>query len=312
MPAVDGRTRHYGTFYGLPNPVDGPVVDEDLPLLLVWGNCQAEAVRVLLENSPSRRFRTARIPPVFELTADDLDPLRALASGADILLAQPVHDNYRDLPLGTGQVQAMMRPGARVVRWPVVRYAGFHPCQAIVRDPDGILGDPPVVPYHDLRTLVTASTGRDGFRIELSEEACAAVAQASARELDRREAAQCDVRISDLFDQPQAGDMFTVNHPGNRVLVNLAQRLQLALGDVSEARDPGRHLLGEVVAPAHPCALEALGLPVVDEADWIVRGEPIPVATIAQRQLEWYREHPRMVEAGLDRHRGALLGLGLL
>jgi hypothetical protein len=47
---------------------------------------------------------------------------------------------------------AMMRPHATVVRWPVIRWAGLHPFQAIVRDPRDPSRDPPIVPYHDLRT----------------------------------------------------------------------------------------------------------------------------------------------------------------
>ena len=65
-------------------------------------------------------------------------------------------------------------------------------------------------------------------------------------ELRRREHAQCDVRISDIFDHPEVGDMFTINHPGNRVLVELARRIQTALGRPADAVDPGRELLGEV------------------------------------------------------------------
>ena len=61
---VDGRTRHYGTFYDL-DPVDRADTagqddgDDDRPLLLVWGNCQAEAIRVLLcrFDRPCRRGR---------------------------------------------------------------------------------------------------------------------------------------------------------------------------------------------------------------------------------------------------------------
>nr|WP_284289671.1 WcbI family polysaccharide biosynthesis putative acetyltransferase [Angustibacter aerolatus] len=38
--------------------------------------------------------------------------------------------------------------------FPVVRYAGLHPWQVIVRTD---AGDPPVVPYHDLRTVARAA-----------------------------------------------------------------------------------------------------------------------------------------------------------
>jgi hypothetical protein len=134
---IDGRTRHYGTFYGL-DPADrrdANPADDDRPLLLVWGNCQAEAVRVLLAGSPTLPFRTVRVPPVFELTTSDFQHLVRLTSGAQFLLTQPVKDHYRDLPLGSGELAQMMPAGSTVLHWPVVRYSGYHPFQAIIRDP---------------------------------------------------------------------------------------------------------------------------------------------------------------------------------
>jgi len=46
---VTGRRQHYAQFYGLlPLPAD------ERPLLLVHGNCQAEALRVLLASAHAR------------------------------------------------------------------------------------------------------------------------------------------------------------------------------------------------------------------------------------------------------------------
>jgi len=314
---IDGRTRHYGTFYGL-DPADRTdgVDDErdpadDRPLLIVWGNCQAEAVRQLLAASPTLGLRTVRIPPVFELTSADLPPLRRLVEGADVLISQPVKDDYRDLPLGTNQLAERLRPGGRTVRWPVVRCSAYHPFQVIVRDPRDPSRDPPVVPYHDLRTLASARRREDLLTADVSVQACRAVGEASKAELRRREQSQCDVGISDVFDRPEQGDMFTINHPGNRVLVRLAQRLQVAIGHPADAVDPGRNLLGEVTAPVPAPALAALGLSGTAARNWRVRGRDIPSAEIHRSQWQWYRDNPWVVEAGYARHRATLEALGL-
>jgi hypothetical protein len=314
--AIDGRTRHYGTFYGL-DPADrtdgggADDLDDERPLLIVWGNCQAEAVRQLLAASPTLELRTVRIPPVFELTAADRPPLRRLVERADVLMSQPVKDDFRDLPLGTGQLADRLRPGVPVVRWPVVRCSAYQPFQAIVRDPRDPSRDPPVVPYHDLRTLASARRGEDLLTADVSVAACRSVGETSKAELRRRENAQCDVGISDLFDRPEAGDMFTINHPGNRVLVELAHRLQLALGHPADAVDPGRNLLGEVTAPVPAPALAALGLPGSAAPNWRVRGRDIPSTGIHRVQLQWYRDNPWVVDAGYARHRTTLETLGL-
>lgn len=314
---IDGRTRHYGTFYGL-DPADrtdgsddgDPGQSDELPLVIVWGNCQAEAVRQLLAGSPTLQARTVRIPPVFELIPADLGPLRRLVERADVLISQPVKDDYRDLPLGTNQLAAQLRPGSTIVRWPVVRCSAYQPFQAIIRDPRDPTRDPPVVPYHDLRTLASARRGEDLLTAQVSVRACRSVGDASKTELRRREQSQCDVGISDIFDQPEAGDMFTINHPGNRVLVELARRIQVAIGRPADAVDPGRNLLGEVTAPVPAPALAALGLPGTEAPNWRVRGQEIPAAEIHRVQLQWYRDNPWVVDAGYARHRETLETLG--
>jgi len=314
--AIDGRTRHYGTFYGLPvsqrsEGSDSPANDADLPLLLVWGNCQAEALRVVLAGSPSLQFRTVRMPPVFELTAADMEHLRALAGRSTVLLTQPVKDDYRELPLGSAQVAAMLPAGATVIHWPVIRTSAYHPFQAIIRDPEGTLGDPPIVPYHDLRTLASAKHNTDRWDTPVSVAACREIASQSLAELRRREDAQCDVAVSDVFGQPAVGDMFTVNHPGNRILVELARRIQGLLGRPADATDRGRALLGEVRAPVPQQALAALGLPGVESPSWRVLDDEIPAQEIHLTQWQWYRDHPRMITAGYRRYQAALDLLGL-
>jgi hypothetical protein len=82
------RTAHYQDFYGEP-------ARDGRPLGLVHGNCQAEALRVLLAGSPTLPWQLLRVPPVHELEAGDLPHLDRLLAGATLLLAQPVRDGYR-------------------------------------------------------------------------------------------------------------------------------------------------------------------------------------------------------------------------
>ena len=301
MSSIDGRLRHYGTFYGLPeDPAPGSVV-------IVHGNCQAESVRVLLDRAPELAGRTVRIPPVFEMTATDLPHLRRLLDRCAVLVSQPVRDGYGGLPLGTRELADLLPTGARVVRWPVLRFAGLHPWQVLVRDPADPGRNPPVVPYHDLRTLAAAA-GRTLAPVDLG--ALRAIADASRAELARREARDCDVGVVDLFDAPRIGDMMTVNHPGNRVLIEVARRLQGAIGIPPVAADPGRVLLGEVVAPVEEPALAALGIAAEPVRDWTVRGEAVSPARVHDVQMRWYRDNPRVLAAGMDRHADTLALLG--
>ena len=291
------RREHYSELYDPSSrPVDGR------PLALVHGNCQAEALRVVLDASPTIGWHLVRVPPVHELTADDLPDLDALLGACTLLVAQPVREGYRGLPLGTAEVAARLAPGAKVVRWPVVRWAGLHPFQAIVRAADG--AEPPVVPYHDLRTL----TGRSPACPDL-----VGAAEQSLAELARREQRDTDIAVSDLLVGLGAGAAYTLNHPGNALLLALAGRVQQALDRPADAADPGRVLLGGVRTPLEPAALAALGVPVELARDhWLIGGEPVSADVVQQAQSAWYAARPDVVQAGLARYpeRLALLGLG--
>jgi hypothetical protein len=293
-----GRRAHYRTFY---DASDGDAV------AVVWGNCQAEALRVVLATSPTFPLPTVRVPPVHELVASDLAPLRSLLTRTAVLVTQPVRPNYRGLAVGTDELVARLAPSAAVVRWPVVRYVGLHPFAAIVRGPEGAAADPPVVPYHDLRTLARAA-GRTPRRVLAA--ALREVAQGSVGELARREQAT-DVAISDVFASFGAAAVHTVNHPGNGVLVTLARRIQRRLGLAADADDPGRELLGRLRAPLEAPVIEAMALDAPARPDWHVDGGRVDASEVEAAHLDWYGAHPDIVDGGLRRHaaRADLLGL---
>src|SRR5690606_21457066 len=92
---------------------------------------------------------SVRVPPVFELTAQDLPHLHRLLSRTAVLVAQPVRADYRGMPLGTGQLATHLPAGAETVRIPVLYDASLFPWMVTVRHPERPEEDPPVVPYHD-------------------------------------------------------------------------------------------------------------------------------------------------------------------
>ncbi|MCY7344498.1 MAG: hypothetical protein LH603_22335 [Pseudonocardia sp.] len=303
-----GRRAHYGDFYGQADrgrPADS---SDGRAVAVVHGNCQAESLRVLLAGSPTFAYRTVRIPPVHELTGDDLAALHELLGRAALLVSQPVRDDYRDLPLGTRQLAAGLAPGTPVLRWPVVRYDGLYPYSAIVRHPSDPSAVPAVVPYHDLRTLAVAAGLPRAATAE--PEVLRAAAAASVAELARREH-DTDVGVSDLLLGLGDEAAHTLNHPGNPVLVALARRVQTALRMPADAADPGRVLLGGVRAPLEESVVSALRLTAAPRAHWLVDGRTVADRDVVAAQLRWYADHPQWIEAGLSRHapRMALLGV---
>lgn len=304
-PVDEGRRRHYGTFYGL-----DPVPSSGRPLLAVLGNCQAEALRITSTTTTGESpFDSVRVPPVHELTADDLPHLHRLLPHLDVLAAQPVRAGYRGLPLGTEEVRPLLPDRARLVVVPVLRDPSAYPYQALVR---GDAGDPPVVPYHDLRTLAAvAGLGGGPATLTAAQRADAyrQIADEGVAELARRRESSGTLAADDLT-AAHLGEGWTINHPGNQVLMGVGARIREACGVAAEGADPGRVLLRAVRTPLEQEVIDALELPYEPREDWLVGDEVVPDADVVAAQTRWYAEHPEMVTAGVERHAGRLRLLG--
>ena len=308
-PPDHARRAHYGEFYGLrPLPEDFP----DRPRMLVVGNCQAEATRQLVTSTGVAV--SIRIPPVHEWTREDTERVHGLLAQTDALVMQPVRDNYRGLACGTAQLADLLPDHGRVITFPVLRYDGLMPYQAIVRSPSDPSLNPPLIPYHDLRILATAATG--GGPADVPDPAPGAdalrrLAAMSVEQLRRREQAHGTVRVSGHL--ATAPVWHTINHPDNATLGVLAEATARALHGALGTAAPGpvlppvdREMLGGVQAPVDPGAAAALGVRVEGRDRW----RP-GTAELTEAHLEFYRRHPDVVAAGLARHaeRLALLGL---
>jgi len=271
-------------------------------LLVVVGNCQAESLRLLLAADD---VRTVRLPAVHEFTAADIAPLQALLARTALLVTQPIGDDFRGLPVGSRQLAAALPGGARTVLVPTVRYAGLHPHHLLVHPPGLEDPDPPVMPYHDVRTVVSAAFLRAGVpepaQPALSAAAVRVVADASVAELRRREVAAGAVSVADLLAHPTDQTMRTINHPGNAVLAPLAARVRAELG--LDPRPPAvtRPLLNHLHAPLEPAVVEAHGLDVPARPTWTLDGAPVSTAVVREAHLRWYAERPWMLDAALGR-----------
>ncbi len=303
-PVDDGRRRHYGDFYGL-----NEAADPDLPLLVVYGNCQAEAMRVLLDGASGGQWRTMRMPPVHELEQADLEHLERMLAQASYLVAQPVADDYRDLPLGTTQAGELLPTHATTVFFPSVYWAAPFPTQVIVRAPG--VGDPPMVPYHDLRVLVATANREPVSFAPVAADGVRAVRDDSLRQLRARQEHHGTIDAAGILENAGEQTTWVVNHPQNHVLQQEATAILDRLGLDGEVIDPGRVLLGELRTPVYTETLEALGLHGEPRDHWSIKGERVSEHEVADAQTRWYGEHPEVVTTGLKKHAELISLLGL-
>ena len=340
-PVDEGRRRHYGHFYGL-EPLPAAESGES-GVLIVLGNCQAEALRQLISSRPDPAVPpSVRIPPVFELTLEDLPHLQRLLAQTSVLVAQPVADDYRGMPLGTDQLAQLLPEDARQVRIPVLYDSGLFPWQVTVRHPDRPDEDPPVVPYHDLRTLAQAAAelgmeGVNGFGVHQAQAVpddgaspgrgevapgaprlpltAGAVQRLAADSLDRlraRESSHGTLTVTEDLARLDEPGFHTINHPSNTVLALLAGKVRAALGADPSVEVPDRIMLRDVLAPIEQQILDGLGLEGPAREHWVVGGREVPDIEVRQAHLGWYRENPEAVRTGVQRHAELMRQLGLM
>jgi len=300
----DGRRAHYAEFYGL----------RDVPSSgfgIVAGNCQAESLRIVLDRGA---MPWVRMPAIHELVDTDIPHLNRVLAQATVLVSQPIQDNYRGLPIGTRNLVEALKPGTATVIMPVIRFAGLYPTHVIIRPPSDPSLSPPIVAYHDLRTLVEAADRLHGHTTSLREITPAIVrtiGDRSVEELRSREARHRTVVVSDLFERPRFDQMRTINHPGNAVWTALATRVRAELDHEPVTVELDRQILNNVHAPRSAVVAEAYDLAVPATSEWVVDGVGVTDEVVRDAHLRWYEQNPDVIDAGIARHRLTLDTMGI-
>lgn len=291
------------------------------PIALVYGNCQAEAVRRILLSHPdfAADFHLLRVPAVHEISGRELGLIQRLLPRVEVLITQPVKAGYRGLPLGTEQIVERIAPAARVIRYPVAYFEGVFPFHVYVNADGGPIATPaPFTDYHDLRLLHAAGQGwspattldwLSGLRLD--PEWIRRNADASLAELQRREA-ELTVRLSEVIRRPEnlVSSFHTINHPANTLVAQVAEQALAQLGypDAARVATSRQTYLDHLKAPREPQILRALGTePEPDEPQtWRTASGVYSTVDVVRAHLALYAADPALLAAGLAKHRDRL------
>jgi hypothetical protein len=288
---------------------------------VVYGNCQAEPIRVLLDRSPAFRssFRTQEIPAVHTLAEATIDGVRRAVADASLIVSHPVRDGYHGFPVGSEEILQWAPGNCRHLTIPALYDDGLYPFQVYVRGADGVAPSAPLSIYHDLRFLYCAAKGWDyetarswlrGF--DPSPQGIQRVAAESRNGLIAHES-ELAVRVSESLTAPErhAGSFFTVNHPTNAALGRVVAGIHAQLRIAYTPPRVDEELLGTLRTPLESSVIAALRLPATPRPDWTIRGEAVTLADLLTVHLAWYHEHRDLVAAGLSQHEGRLWLLGV-
>ena len=135
----------------------------------------------------------------------------------------------------------------------------------------------------------------------------------NAQQRVRAYEANLDIGVSDrLFS---AGlhhrSFFTVDHPTNAALVEIAGRIHAALGLEYDPVVPRHPLVGAYQAPLDADVVDALTLPTAPRTSWIVSDRAYPRGQLLAEHLAFYARHPEAVEAGMSEHAHRMRVLGI-
>jgi len=295
------------------------------PIALVYGNCQAEALRRVLAAHAgfSAEYSMLRVPAVHEITSRQARLVRSRMSEVEVFITQDIRDGYRDLAIGSQELAAGLTAGARVVRYPVAFYRGLHPFLVYVYDGGPLAVSAPIIDYHDVRILYAAGRGWStddtlGWLASLHIDAdwVRETARRSLVELRRREAGM-PVQLADVIaDHAHQGRSFwTINHPTNNLVREMARQVLMHLDyDEHDAVLCAQQTyLDHLAAPREAEVLRALGVATAgqDGEDWVVRGRRVPRREIVEAHLNFYTRQPSLLENGLARHARLFSQLGL-
>jgi hypothetical protein len=294
------------------------------PVAVVFGNCQAEALRRILLTHPdlAAGHHLLRVPAVHEISPRELGLLQRVLPRTQVLITQEVKTDYRDLPLGTDQLVGLLPAAATVIRWPVAYFEGMFPFHVYVNRDGGAVSPPaPITDYHDLRILYAAGQGWDVATtvrwledLQLDPDWVRDNADASLRELATREE-RLQVRISDWIRDPAnlTRAFHTINHPSNALVVEMARQVLDHLGypDADRVLAGRQTYLEHLLPPREPQILRALGTePDPSEpVDWRTSGGTFTVADVVTAHLGLYAADPQLLAAGLRKHEKRLARL---
>ncbi|ASL48456.1 hypothetical protein bAD24_III13725 [Burkholderia sp. AD24] len=185
---------------------------------------------------------------------------------ADVIISQPVADNYRDVEwLSTDWLRHNRSPHSTLIIVPAIYHRGQIPqCFPLKDFHDGRLA------YHDAHAIDYFLDGKDvnSFLNDTQRsdffqpDFVRSEAFLTARELLRREhAAGCNVLVSDIIEAYSTTDqpLFAVNHPSRAVLATLGNRVLDILGVEWRIPLAGAEVLDQIVIAPYLSAAIALG-----------------------------------------------------
>jgi hypothetical protein len=97
---------------------------------LLYGNCQSDALKIYLKNIDkfSQHYKILDFPAVHLLNHTNVTQLQKHCEKLDLLIHQPISDNYKNTPeLSTNYIKSIIPSTCKIISFPVCYFNGYNP-----------------------------------------------------------------------------------------------------------------------------------------------------------------------------------------
>jgi hypothetical protein len=95
---------------------------------LIYGNCQTVALTKILYSALSKKYIIHNIKAVHKLTKNDIDYIYEIIGTIDLLIIQPISDNYKNnFKLSTKSILQNVKPECKIIIFPICYFNFYYP-----------------------------------------------------------------------------------------------------------------------------------------------------------------------------------------
>lgn len=277
---------------------------------LLYGNCQIEPLRKILEKSSdfTKKYQFIDLKPVHLLTENDAINLEVKIAETDLFIHQVVSDDYQGIKqFGTNYLRNCLKKTAKAIAIPGAYFTGYHPAMINFKDGDGNKITKPC-DYHDVNLLYLFDQGKTVTEaIEIIEQVDFYQAEyvldnfkTTLQELRDRET-ELDITISDFIEQNyQKEKLFhTFNHPGVAVLSYLADRILELLELPVQTHSLQAEVLDFTAFPIYLSVARLLALDFPISSQYSIKGEILTVKNAVKLFFDFYSDNQELVKLNI-------------
>lgn len=274
--------------------------------VFIHANCQGAPLTKILNRRTPKTVVFDFFKPVHELTLDDKSEFLERIAKADVILTQNISNAFGEW-CSTENIRSIAQQ-SQVIVLPTLFFNGYFPSSTYVRGYNSLNS---FSDYHDKELMTMFHAGylvEDALAYKMNS--CGNIGLAverSINELKSREL-MCDIIISDYIEENYLLRrlFWTVNHPDNYLLDELAMRVLIALnlplgGKLTFARE----FLGETVIPIDSSLRLNNNLKFDNRI--IIKGVVHDAGSYINKYYEIYRKYIVDFEKAIDSYKVDLL-----